>query len=50
MSPEDLMSSEVLISHINMLSKVEKKKEKFLRRFHGTSNTVIHKIEYITTY
>ena len=41
MSFEDPMSSEIMINSNNMLSKDEKKKEKVLRRFLGTSNTVM---------
>ena len=41
MSSEDSMSSEVLISSMNVLLKAEK--EKVLQRFPGISNTVIKK-------
>ena len=46
MSSEDPTNHKVLISLNNMLSKTEK--EKVLRRFFDTSNTVIHKMKYPT--
>ena len=48
MNSKDLMKFELLISSNNMLLKMEKEKD--LWRFLGINNTVIHKIEYTTTY
>ena len=50
MNFEDQLSSEDLISANNELLKAYQKKEKDLRIFLDTSNTIIPKIEYSTMY